>query len=526
MDIPGDVAGPGAALQRNVSTAESLLGREGADLRSRFGSFPVHVHVPRGGGTDRDTTAACHTVLNLLARMASVRYSGPDDVLSTLPPQLRSRIAISGSAEAAGHGERVSILFGPSRADGAPHPLYVGSSGWSAYLSTRAPCRWPRVATNAMGAMLAGALAAGEVFKMMFPEAEPEMAVHLEYDLVTHGSAPQPVTSPGIPDLVDLGRMAIIGCGAIGQAMCLALREARLAGDVVLIDKERIDESNEQRYMLAYDGLRGHSKAKVLMDLLTPSNPLLRISAAHMTYENYVTEYNHGFSPQTAVVCVDNVETRINVQGSLPRVVWNGWTDVSPGSLRYGASRHTLGKGACIACGYYPDGEQPTETEMNSIMTGLPEEEVRGLLSGGKACTEEIVRRVAASRGIPVDRLMPNVGRPFGELLHGNCGVFAMGGGGAADPAPAPHQPALAGVLLASQIVLSRIARKCPGIRADLVRSASDFDAMRLPKRGCLFRIQRDKRCFCGDADYVEAYKKKWRRESKGAGKAAKPIAE
>ena len=521
MDISGDVAVSDAALQRNVSTAESLLGRRGADLQSRFSSFPVHVHAPRGGGTDRDTMAACHTVLNLLARLASVRYSGPDDILLTLPPQLRGRIAISGGGgeAATGRGERMSILFGPSKVDGAPHPLYVGSSGWSAYLSTSRPCRWPRAATNAMGAMLAGALAAGEVFKMMFPEAGPETAGHLEYDLVTHGSAPQPVTSPGIPDLVDLGRMAIIGCGAIGQAMCLALREARLAGDMVLIDKERIDESNEQRYMLAHEDLRGHSKAKVLMDLLTPSNPLLRISAAHMTYENYVTEYNHSFSPQTAVVCVDNVATRINVQGSLPQVVWNGWTDVSPGSLRYGASRHTLGSGACIACYYYPDGKQPSETKMNSIMTSLPEEEVRGLLSGNKTCTEEIVLRIAAGRGIPVDRLMPNVGRPFGELLHGNCGIFAMGGGGAAEPAPAPHQPALAGVLLASQIVLSRIARRRPGIKADLVRSASDFDAMRLPKRGCLFRIQRDKRCFCGDADYVEAYKKKWRSASRGAGR-------
>ena len=466
--------------------------------------------------------ASCHVALNLLSRLASVRYSGPAEIPSTLPQALRRRIAGIGGIGSGGEGGReadMSVVFGPSEADGAPSPLYVGSSGWSAYLSSERPCAWAAAPGNDMGGMLAGALAAGEVFKAMFPEARSEAVEHLEYDLVTHGRAPQPVADPAIPDLVDLGRIALVGCGAIGQAMCLALRGTRLAGDMVLVDGETLDESNEQRYVLAHEGVRGAGKSDFLTKFLTLPNPLLRAAAAGAPYEDYATHLDKGFAPETLVVCVDNVATRVNVQGCLPRVVWNGWTDVAPGSLRYGVSRHVLGgKGACIACYYYPEGGQPSQAKMNSIMTGLPEGEIEALLSSGAPCTEEIVRRVAASRGIPEDRLRPNVGRPLVDLLHGPCGVFATAGRAAAGPAPAPHQPMLAGVMLASQIVLSRIAAERPGAAPSLIESASDFDAMRLPGRLCLFPLQRDKRCFCGDPDYVDAYRRKWCDGASGAG--------
>ena len=509
------MTGQGAALQKNVSTAAALLGNsnyDGGDLRSRFDAFTVYVHAPRLTEEDRNLLPACHVALNLLARMARVRYSGPEEMLQTLPPQLRRRIAPVGSGrEGAAKEASVSIVFGASEVADAPCPLYVGSSGWSAYLSTGGPCMWSPRVHNGMGGALAGALAAGEVFKAMFPEARPEAAVHLEYDLVTHGRAPQPVTRPDIPNVVDLDRVALVGCGAIGQAMCLALRGVRLAGEVVLVDNEKLDESNEQRYVLAHEGTRGGGKASYLASHLAFANPLLKITVAESSYEAYMTEFGRSFEPETVVVCVDNVATRVNVQGILPRVVWNGWTDVARGSLRYGVSRHALGGGdACIACYYYPGEGQPSQMRMNSIMTGLPEGEVRELLSNNAPCTEEIVRRVAGRRGIPEMLLRPNVGRPFGELLHGHCGVFALGTQGGAEPAPAPHQPALAGILLASQIVLSHVAREQPDAGSPLIESASDFDAMRLPGPDCLFRLGRDERCFCGDADYVKAYRKKW----------------
>lgn len=509
------MTGPGAALEKNVSTAAALLGGGdygGGDLRSRFDEFTVDVHAPRLAEADRNLLPGCHLVLSLLARMARVRYSGPVEMLQTLPPQLGRRIALVGGGGRGAAGEAaMSIVFGMSEVGDAPRPLYVGSSGWSAYLSTKGPCMWSPRVYNGMGGALAGALAVGEVFKAMFPEAGSEAAVHLEYDLVTHGRAPQPVTSPDIPDVVDFGRMALVGCGAIGQAVCLALRGVRLAGELVLVDGEVLDESNEQRYVLAHEGTRGGGKASYMASHLAFANPLLKITVAESSYESYVTESGRCSEPETVVVCVDNVATRVNVQGILPRVVWNGWTDVARGSLRYGVSRHALGDGgACIACYYYPEGRQPSQMRMNSIMTGLPEDEIEGLLSRNAPCTEEIVQRVAIRRGIPEIMLRPNVGLPFGELLHGRCGVFAIGTRGRVEPAPAPHQPMLAGVLLASQIVLSHVARERPGAGPLLIESASDFDAMRLPGPDCLFQLQRDERCFCGDADYVAAYRRKW----------------
>jgi tRNA A37 threonylcarbamoyladenosine dehydratase len=47
--------------------------------------------------------------------------------------------------------------------------------------------------------------------------------------------------------------LTIIGCGGIGQAVVFALNQFKLRGKITLIDPDIIDESNRQRYLLAFD---------------------------------------------------------------------------------------------------------------------------------------------------------------------------------------------------------------------------------------------------------------------------------
>ena len=508
--------GGAAAMRKNEEAADALLGKawRGGASSSRFGSFCAEVRMARRG-CDPGEATACSMALNLLARfLAHVQYMGPSEPLRYLHRSQRRRIERNGCRRA-----NVSLVIGDEKPAPGSEAIYVGSSGWSSYLSTEGPCAWgPDPSGNAMGAMMSGALAVGEVFKRLFPDAGPEIVPHMEYDLATHGAAKrQPVLAPRVPPVVGLDRTALVGCGAIGQAICFALAQFPLSGHVTLIDHDKVDASNLQRYVLASEEEVGAPKAGLLGNYLAQSSPLLGCHAVPATFEAFADHYGSRIKYDAVVVCVDNVATRVNVQGMLPRVVWNGWTDISRHSLRYGASRHVIGgKCACIGCYYYPEGPEPTAEDMGAAMTGLPAPRIRRLLNYGAVCTPDLAREVSEKSGVALDKLERNVGKPFREILHGRCGVFALKTGEGAVTAPAPHQPMLAGLLVASQLILSKC--RAPQGETLRIKSASSFDAMRVPRPGCLFKVAKVRRCFCADKDYVDTYRAKWPRGPKGAG--------
>ena len=490
-----------AAAQKTDSLIGALLdGPAAGSVRRRLDSFKVDVRLAEDPPT-HNAPLACNVALNLLPRLLKhVRYEGPESALGGLPHSHLQLLNFGGDWDAS-----ATLVFGREKFSGTRNALYAGSSGWSCYLSAGGPCPWVPAVPNALGAMHAGALAVGEVFKMLAREARPETAARLEYDLVTHGRARQPVTDPPVPEMVDLGDLTVVGCGAIGQALCYALSAATgLAGRVTLLDPDNFDESNEQRYMTMFEGERGMPKVMRAGEILSARNPPLRVNGTDLTYEAYMETADARVSE--VAVCVDNVKTRLNAQAALPRTLWNGWTDVEPGSLRYGVSRHSLaGSSACLACYYRPGGGPPSGEDMEASKTGLSKDRIREIRARGEPCSRGLLAEVARGAGMPLRRLLPFEGRPFGDLLHGDCGVFSMRPGEPEAPTPAPHQPALAGILLASQLILERLAPK-----AAALRSLSDFDALRVPGPLCLVESKRHPDCFCNDPAYRRAYERKW----------------
>lgn len=487
------------AAQKNEDLAERLLGRRAvAGTLDRFRSFKVDVcleDTPSPNALD-----ACSVALRLLPRtLKFVRYLGPERALEEFPESYRRRLDPKGM-----QGADATVVFGPRKIPGAPRPLYAGSSGWSSYLSASGPCPWVPAVPNALGAMHAGALASGEIFKMLVPGARPKPVATLAYDLVTHGRAKQPVAHPAVPGGVDLGDLAIVGCGAIGQVLCYALAgAARLEGRITLIDGDVLDESNEQRYLTAFEETRSVPKTRRAGEVLSANSPQLRVDEVPEAYEAYAAPREVRF-PEMAV-CVDNEWTRINVQGALPRTLWNGWTDVEAGRLRYGASRHSLdGGSACLAC-YYRPAKSPSGEDMDVARTGLDRAKIRRAHEQNKPLDLASIRTMARKKRIPLRQIRHLADKPPEEQLHGRCGAYYPRPGEGGAPTPAPHQPALAGILLAAQLVLERIA---PG--ASALESLSDFDALRAPGPLCLFESERHPGCFCGDPAYRRAYRQKW----------------
>lgn len=513
-----------AVTAKNIELVAAMSDRAESvgQLRALMDSFKVEVVLQDSSANDQNAIISCFMALNLLPRfLKCVRYRGTTGLLSLFPPSHSAKINLGRDGE---WKPAVTLVFGREKYDGAS-PIYVTSAGWSVYISREEPCKWPvptdqdkTGAINKISAMYAGALAVGEIFKQLVsPYVKAEIvAKTFEYDLVTHGKAPQPVIRPALPDMIHFDSLAIIGNGAVGQAFVVALANAcSISGHVILIDHDRLEPSNEQRYLLGYEEHRGKPKVNLMQEMLRQGNPALSITMAPMSYEDTISAFEGlSFQPRTVVAAVDNARTRVNIQAMLPETAWNVWTDVSEGSLRYGVGRHDLkNQYECMACSYFPKAESsPTQLDMNSAKTGIPKDELARRLGAGDMCRPEDIDRIAVTNNVAKEGLQVFVGMPLKEVLHGNCGLFNISLPQKQETAPAPHAPALAGMFLASQLVLSRLE---PPPEAKLVESVAEFDCLGLPDLNCLMKKHRNPSCFCGDQDYQNAYGYKWEKARK-----------
>ena len=327
-------------VQKNISAVSALIGKaDELDVRKRLDSYKADVILQDSAKNNENFQIACITALNLLPRLLrNVSYSGAPSILRSFPPSHVSKISL-GNDDC---DPSATLIFG-SEPMPVKNPLYVGSEGWSCYLSKENPSPWEMVNYNALSSMYAGSLVVGEVFKDLLPEIPSKKINTLEYDLITHGSAQQPVLQPKIPEIIHIDDLLLVGCGAIGQAFCYGLRlTSKISGRMTFVDNDNLEKSNEQRYLAAFEEYRGKNKAVILAELLKRGNPALFTTAIPMTYEDYANSASCSTAREEVVSVVDNVWTRLNVQAGMPKTLWNGWTDVDTGTLRYGIGRHSI----------------------------------------------------------------------------------------------------------------------------------------------------------------------------------------
>ena len=155
--------------------------------------------------------------------------------------------------------------------------------------------------------MYVGALSVGEVFKKILPELNQSEITHFEYDVITHGKTSQPVTEPKLPEIIDYENLMIVGCGAIGQAFCLAIKLAtKLSGKIRLLDHDNLEPSNEQRYLSAYEEVRRSNKAALMGNLLAGGNTTCAAIVIPLKYEDYANS-SSGFLDKEVGERVDNI---------------------------------------------------------------------------------------------------------------------------------------------------------------------------------------------------------------------------
>jgi hypothetical protein len=194
----------------------------------------------------------------------------------------------------------------------------------------------------------------------------------------------------------------------------------------------------------------------------------------------------------------------------LPRLIINGWT----GEEALGASWHVFSrKAACLACLYHPHRQGSSATEQAARAFGLSPERAAQLWVTRQPLGPTDLQSAAHALGVEARALKAWRNKPIGELYTDVvCGAVPIGisGIGRVETVPLAHQSALAGILMAAELIkrsdleLSRLAQNEPLVSWDnILKPAPELWKKPRP---------RETGCICMDKDYQAIYRRKWLR--------------
>jgi molybdopterin/thiamine biosynthesis adenylyltransferase len=498
-------------IDRAATSASQLLADfELQPFRERLERNVVGIAFDGEAARSSEARATLDLAVRLVARLyPRVAIRGIDDGTAGLAGELEEVArSINPDMEFVTDAEEVTvgICVGATPAPFAGQVFHVGSDAWRARLSVTGPVG-SGTSGNPVGAGAAACFAAANVFRTIFASQLAHGEADEEIDLCLLSFASGGAADGDIGADVDMGRVQLVGAGAIGNGfLWAASRWAGLSGTVDVVDHEDVDLSNLQRYVLCLQ--EDVSKVKVDVAVARAGSPTVMIVPHRDDWQGYVSDRADWRFDRVAVA-LDTARDRLAVQGSLPRWIANAWTQETD----LGVSRHRFGEGACLACLYMPAGKVKDRDELVAEELGMPEArlEIRMMLHRNAPVDAAFVGRVATALGVPFQPLSAFVGQPLASFHQGAiCGglVLKLTGGAAKVKAVVPmaFQSALAGILLASEVVKHAAGfppAPATSTRINLLRplAAHLHDPKSRDSTG---------RCICADDDFLEVYSAKY----------------
>lgn len=404
------------------------------ELVRRLDQTPITIAVgPTAETFDTQTTAL--TAVNLLGRLfRQLRIVAPNEV--AVHPQLpfvqgKLGPALVAFAQRVHADVQVELAIAPgtdgvtlyvASGDGptrAGH-VYCAGSGWLARVSRQPVVVEAGSGGNPIGPLIAAALGAAEVFKIVLgaalPAVEPAEDVAfsaLTYRVATHDVGPS-LREPRLPDTT------LVGAGSIGSALLWGLAHLRRArGALTIVDDDHLEDHNPDRAILVLDdtAARGLEKATWAQEMVQPWLPELAIRSFPGRIRTYVDTLPPDYVLPLAISAVDSIESRRDIQDALPYHILNA----STGATKVEISRHDgLGSGSCLYCLYLPDVLARSPIELAMARTGFSARDVAEMLipGSGRLLTARNVRGIASHNHLPDDALRHYVGHRLDELLR------------------------------------------------------------------------------------------------------------
>lgn len=482
-----------------IAASQVVAGFDHAAFESTLNNTVVGLSFSSNEIASPQGAACLDLALRLLARLyptlAIVGDGGCADTvedLKALATRINPRIDLADRAS-------IGITVGAGAA--WESTVFVGCSAWRGTMSTDTQ-QSIGDEDAPFGAGIAACLGVGAVFRKLFlSDACAETSVLAALELGTEPDL------DGAPFHLN-GRSALVGTGAIGQAVTWTLARSPIRGEVHCVDGESFDLGNLQRYVLATMDDIDKFKATFAADFLNNSTSVTKgLSGIAVEVDWPDTVSTHGATWDNAIVAVDSAAARREVQSTLPHWIGNAWTQT--GDL--GVSEHNFLNGACLACLYLPTTTSTNEDEIVATALGVQEhkDQIRDLLYRGLPAPPALLTVIAERLGIEDDDLSSFEDRPVRDLyVDGICGgaLVPVGTGTANIHVPLAHQSALAGVLLAAHIV-RRASGYMPST-TEITRMDVRREAPAQPHQ----RASKDPRgiCICQDPDYVGVFLSLW----------------
>jgi len=511
-------------LTRIQNAAGPLLGGIGeSELGKRLEECALLLEIDEPAAIDPGHRASYLLAVNLGARLyPRLSLDGPDELVEAAVELAKS---INPGCEFGPPRKRALVL---SWRGGEPSSerVTLWAEGWNLSLDGIDAASAP---AEPLAAMAAAALGVGELFRAVFSDLLPHGRQGPNPFSLNWLTLGDPADASPLPSMVDLGTIHLAGCGAIGQAAVLSLRELPAAGTIIAVDHETLDEGNLQRYLLAGSGDVGEAKTALIEQAL--SGHQLNVEAVPFRWgEQELTAPGR----DTVLSALDTKQGRIELQAGLPRELFNAWTQPED----VGVSRHQdFGEAPCLACLGWPRHARASRSER--IAQALGEDElrvVRYLASGmpvgqplspeqlqptrrlplpdnanawtERSLLEDLIERYQLPRDrlnglehLPVDALYRDAVCAEMLIKHTEKEV-------ATDiSVPLAHQSALAGILLTTWLVVDRV----PELQTHRPHaSQARYDVLRGGEQIWPRNRERSAGCLCSDPDFITAYEQRW----------------
>lgn len=392
--------------------------------------------------------------------------------------------------------------------------------------------------------LAAAAIGMAEVFRCVFADELGERGrsaiqpggLNLLTSRPVDAATPMPTysTEPASDESVDIGDVSLIGAGAIGQAAAYALACLDVVGRIHVIDPETVTLSNLQRYLLTDARSVNAVKVDLVRDALTrqtsadfhlgvdrPLESALEVQPFPGRWADLPTH----LQVDQVLVALDTARDRITVAGTLPQHAYNAWTQVAD----LGWSRHEwFGNQPCLACLYYPDRATPSEHELIAQalrqpplrvlayliynvpigypLPGLPAVAELAPPQGSERWTEVGLLEDLVAAGIVSDDERATWGTSTIGVLYrdGICagGLLPVGELPGDVLVPLAHQSALAGIMLAAELIWSNTPDFADQRDAVIEHR---YDVLRGFPQVVARPRQRTPHCLCSDPFYLAA---------------------
>ena len=308
-----------------------------------------------------------------------------------------------------------------------------------------------------------------------------------------------------MPQSIVLPETHLVGVGAVGSAAIYALAQQRgLTGILHLIDNDKVDDSNLNRYVL----MRGRDCDRWKVDVATAAlnDTLVQCKPFAGTYVNYVDV--NGPTVNLMLSPVDSEEGRRGLAKMLPGKVINSAT----GGTTITVSRHGFNDGkACLHCLYPVEMNQRSPEDIMADDLGLPPDMVRELIRSNAMVDSKLAAKIEEYRGVEAGAWASNIGIPLNSFYErAICGDAALQLPSINVVAPLSFISASAGILLAAELIKSSDS----DLESWAVNNYFRVDTLHPPNSAFRRVYPQDPSglCICRDGDYIEVYTQRYGR--------------